>query len=161
MRIPLSLTLTTCVLLAACDVESAPEVRAADPDLFAPAPKAANPIVGTWELVRGEYHDQVRDAAPPFQLKLFTPTHFAYVMRDEDGSFSEAGAGPYTLDDESYTETHAYQSQREYVGFVATWAYRLIGDTLYMEGPMQVLDASGNPVTERIPRMKELRVRAR
>lgn len=120
--------------------------------------------MGAWQLIHGEYTDpagttSIQGDGSPFQLKLFTGTHFAYVMRNGDGSFREAAAGSYTLDGDSYQETHAYQSESGFIAYTATWKYRVSGDTLYMEGPVRVLDAVGNDVTEQISQMKETRIR--
>jgi hypothetical protein len=156
MRILSILALAACHVLGACSREPASRGQLAE---------EANPIVGAWELIHGEYGDgaggvQVRSPGMPFQLKLFTPTHFAYSMQADDGSFSGASAGAYTLGDGTYTETHTYNSNPTFAGAVATWTYRVSGDTLVMEGPTEAFDASGAPLMETVPRMREIRIRA-
>jgi hypothetical protein len=159
MRTSMYAALAACLVFAACAAE--PE---GSPN---PLPQGAkSPLDGAWELIRGEYTDPdgrttVEEYDRAFQLKLFTPTHFAYLMRNADGTFREAGAGRYTLTGDTYREVHGYQSQNHYVDYTASWRYRISGDTLYMEGPAQVLDAAGNTVTEQISQMKEVRTRAR
>lgn len=165
MRTPLLMVVAVGVLLAACARDAGPETATAGRDARQRAAEGDSPLMGAWELVHGEYTDpagttSVQGNEGPFQLKLFTADHFAFVMRNDDGSFSGAGAGTYTLDGTTYRETHHYQSERGFVGYTATWSYRLSGDTLYMEGPTQVRDAAGNDVTAQISRMRETRIRA-
>jgi hypothetical protein len=159
------MALAASFLLSACARETGPEAASARQESELQTSEAAAPLVGAWELIHGEYTDPtgsttIAGNGRPFQLKLFTGTHFAYVMGNEDGSFREAGAGPYTLEGDTYRETHAYQSESQLIGFTANWTYRVSGDTLYMEGPTQVWDAAGNEVTEQVSRMQETRIRA-
>ena len=120
----------------------------------APSTEASNPLEGAWELV---YHKAVfpdstvvQDEGTPFALKLFTPTHHTYIMRDPEGAFVSAGGGSYTFEGATFTETHAYQSVPEWVGYMATWNVRFEQDIFYMTGPTKVVTAQGEDVTEEI-----------
>lgn len=130
-------------------------------NLFAQKP---SPIQGAWELTSGKYgmpDKPVERNQPnkPFQIKLFTDKHFAYVMQKPDGSFEQASAGTYKVSGNQYTETHNWVTEPKYKGYAFTFTYQLKGDQLIMKGPVKVLDAKGKEV--KYPLMEEIRIRAK
>lgn len=127
--------------------------------------QASNPLVGAWELVYGKYGlpdapSEINRPDRPFQIKVFSPSHFAFLMYKEDGTFDGAGAGTYRIEGNQYIETFEWSSDAEYVGPTATWKFRIDGDTLYMSGPVRFVDAEGQEV-EGIEKMEEIRRRAK
>jgi hypothetical protein len=128
--------------------------------------RQASSIEGAWELVRGEYVEldgtssTLTTGGRASQVKIFTPTHFAYLMDDPDGNFMEASAGRYRIEGDQYIETFDWTSNPPYRGLVATWQFRIDGDTLHMTGPTRVVQPDGGEWSE-LPRYTEARVRAR
>ncbi len=116
------------------------------------AAEQADPVVGAWEVVHGQYGlpDATVDmncAERPVQLKVFASGHFAYVRHKEDGSFQAASAGSYTIDGDRYTETTQWSSAPQALGTRVTFRWRVVGDALCMSGPLEVLDAHGKRLT--------------
>lgn len=162
MKPALVLLLVSVTCLAACsDAPPPPPATAAT----ATDASEAGRLVGAWELLRGEYPGpdgaagSDRFAGQPYQLRLFTDSHFAYAMRDEAGRFTEASAGTYIVSGDTYTETHHYHSGESVNRFSADWRYRISGDTLYTE-MTKVVDSSGEDVTGQYGTWREVRVRA-
>lgn len=127
----------------------------------------ANPLVGAWELIYGKYSvpgepsvTERNQPDRPFQLKVFSPGHFAYVMQDEGGAFSGASAGSYRIEGDLYIETHDWQPDPKYVGATSTYRFRIEGDTLYMSGPVKSVYANGQEIADH-PQMEEIRIRAK
>ncbi|CAN5751586.1 hypothetical protein BH24BAC1_BH24BAC1_40180 [soil metagenome] len=123
--------------------------------------QASNPLIGAWELIYGKYGlpdppSERNQPDRPFQIKVFSPGHFAYVMQNEDGTFGEASAGTYRIEGDKYIETHNWHSSGEFVGATATWDFRIEGDTLYMAGPVTIVDADGKSI-EGFGKMEEVR----
>jgi len=152
-----------CLLLAAlagCEPGHDAGRETSDPGKF-----AGDPLAGAWELVHARYglpdapveFDQP-DA--PLQLKIFGAGRYAHVMNGPDGEFWGASAGTYAVDGDRYTETTLWTSSPKNIGSVTTFAFRIEGDLLLMEGPLEIVDAEGNRV-ERFPRMEEVRRRAK
>ena len=103
------------------------------------APK--NPLPGTWELIRIKYGDAVDFSDFPKErrrLKLVTETHWSWVEYDTAGpKEAKSGAGgPYTLKDDTYTETIEFATG----GMVAfldkrhAFKSRIEGDKWYVSG---------------------------
>lgn len=124
-----------------------------------------NRLEGAWKLVRGEYTrpdgTTIEEEGGGYHLRLFSPSHFAYVMNHEMGEFGGAAAGTYTVNGNEFTETHMYEADSELSGASASFNFRISGDTLHVEGPTKVMDSSGNNLMGRLGRMKEVRVRVR
>lgn len=123
-----------------------------------------NSIQGAWELISGKYgmpdsQTERNQSNKPFQIKLFTDKHFAYVMQKADGSFEQASAGTYTIQGDQYIETHNWNTDSKYNGFTFTFIYQLQEDKLVMKGPVKVLDAKGQ--LAKYPQMEEVRIRAK
>lgn len=124
----------------------------------------SNSIQGAWQLISGKYgmsDNPMERNQPdkPFQIKLFTDKHFAYVMQKPDGSFEQASAGSYTIQGDQYIETHNWNTDSQYNGFTFAFTYQLQGDKLVMKGPVKVLDAKGQ--VAKYPQMEEVRIRAK
>ncbi len=129
-----------------------------------PAESAANPIEGGWYLVWGEYSGNVREDTSAFQFKLFTDTHFAFLMRSTEGQWNSASTGSYRLNGDTYIETFEFSTNPENMGGTAEWNYSVSGDTLWMDGPIKIYDGNGEESPEwsqYYHTMKEIRVRAK
>ena len=90
-----------------------------------------NPLVGAWELVSQTTSEgTVADTLMRDQLKLLTPTHYAVVVQVEEGdSLGVAHAGTYTLEGDTYTETHQYATYPGGIGQEpSAFRWRLEGD---------------------------------
>lgn len=124
---------------------------------------AGGPLTGAWELVHARYGlpdepMEIDKPDAPIQLKLFSDGHYAHVMNGPDGGFWGASAGTYAVEGNRYTETTLWSSVPENIGSVTVFAFRIEGDRLYLEGPLEIVDAEGNRV-EAFPRMEEVRRR--
>lgn len=115
----------------------------------------------------GKYSGGERNTGKPFQFKLFSGKHYALIMEDNEGKWSSSVAGSYVLDGNIYRETVQYASPsfpKEVIGLTMDWKYEIKGDTLFMEGPLKVVDTKGNDLSASmggLNSMKEKRVRAR
>ena len=114
--------------------------------------QTTNPLVSAWMLTHrtAVYPDgrkEVRDNED-IQIKLFTPSHFTYIMRSADGELISAGGGPYVYEGDSFKETHAFQSVPEWVDYTAWWDVQFGKDAFYMTGPTKVVNGQGVDVTE-------------
>ncbi len=126
----------------------------------------ANPLVGAWELIYGKYSvpgetsfTEMNQPDRPFGFKVFSPEHFAFVNQDEDGTFSLASAGPYRIDGDRYIETHRWASNGTEV-HTSTYEFRIRRDTLYMSGPILIVDVDGQEME--LPfQLEEIRIRAK
>lgn len=123
-----------------------------------------NPLIGGWELISGVYNlpdNPTERSQPdrPYQLKVFSPGHFAYVHLKPDGSFNHASAGTYRLEGNKYIETHNWHSSGQFAGVTATFEFRIEGDLLYMKSILPVVDAEGK-VLEQFKMMEDVRRRA-
>lgn len=153
--------LLPCLLLAAlagCRAGSGTEQETDD------GPGHSDPLTGAWELVHARYglpDEPVEIDRPdaPIQLKIFGDGHYAHVMNGPDGEFWGASAGTYAVDGDRYTETTWWSSSPENVGSVATFAFRIEDGRLYVEGPLEIVDAEGTRV-QGFARMEETRRRA-
>ena len=137
-------------VMSACQTSTASEEVTASSD-------AASPIAGGWELVYGEYTSTAGEKniveGEPFQLKVFSDKHFAYVGFSQAGQFNSASSGAYRLEGNRYIETHRYGSNPflEELGFVTiAWEYKIEDDMLIMSGPLSAEDAEGNDVMKTV-----------
>ena len=110
-------------------------------------------VVGAWHLTNGSYTNadgEVNERSPdnPFQLSVYTPTHFAYVMQNGQGEWKISGAGQhYTMDGKRY-EHHIYQTNPTFKGWTAAFDYEGKDNQLIMKGPIQVSNAEGQDITD-------------
>lgn len=124
-----------------------------------------SPLVGGWTLAYGTYGVdeenpvEVRPPDGPASLKVFSNNHFAYVMHDKEGDFLGASAGSYVIDGNRYTETTDWSSMPESIGTRTTFNFRVEGDSLYMSGPVEIVNENGEK-REEFRKMEEVRVRA-
>ena len=100
-----------------------------------------NPIEGTWELIlkKAIYTDTTMtfDISNLRELKIITDSHFVFVMQTADGKeFIGAGGGPYTYEDNTYTETYEFSSYLETlpIGKSIEFSARFEGDKFYQTG---------------------------
>lgn len=127
-------------------------------------PTDSTSLEGAWELVYAKYglpDDPIEIEQPddPIQLKIFSDGHYAHVMQNQDGSFLSASAGTYVVEGDHYTETTYWSSNPESIGSVTTFTFQIDGDSLFMSGPVEIIDANGEKVEE-FKKMEEIRRRA-
>ncbi len=117
-------------------------------------------IKGTWALIHGEYSGKVKQGEV-FQYKMFGDTHFSLNMKDaHSGKWDRSGIGKYSLDGDIFTESFIQSSDEQFTGVSATWRYRLEGDTLHMDGPLEIMDKDGKPAYQNLLNtMKEVRIK--
>lgn len=130
-----------------------------------PGTSAGDPLAGAWELVHARYGlpdapVEIDQPDAPIQLKIFGGGRYAHVMNGPDGDFWGASAGTYAVDGDRYTETTLWSSSPENIGSVTTFAFRIEEGRLYLEGPLEIVDAEGNRVPG-FARMEETRRRAK
>src|SRR4051812_45316629 len=72
-------------------------------------------LVGTWKLVSSKVTMNDSTAANENKgetMKIITPTHFALLSKDMDGTLQYAGGGRVAMDNANYTETVEYFSDK-------------------------------------------------
>ncbi|MDH3699574.1 MAG: hypothetical protein OEQ81_12990 [Flavobacteriaceae bacterium] len=122
-----------------------------------------NPIEGAWYLVWGEYNGNERIEDKPFQVKLFTEKHFSYLMKSDSIQWGHGTVGTYELENGIYREKFLYSTNSANMGLTAEWEYEVKGDSLFMNGPIKIINAQGVDISEqddRLHSMKEVRTRA-
>lgn len=122
--------------------------------------RAENSIIGSWEMIewemtRGTDTTRVFADPEPLALTVYTPEHFAYVWKGR----ASAGAGTYVFDGATITQTFHYLPDESSIGSVFTFRLDLEGDIMRFSGPLKVVNASGEDVTEQAPRFVEVRRR--
>jgi hypothetical protein len=122
-----------------------------------------SPIEGNWELVENRVNGKLVVPKRLQQFKVFHDGFFSFIMYKPDGSFSEAGAGRYSLDGNQYKETMRYMSDTTLVGTSDWQEWKLDGDTLVFTGFKKVVDRTGKDITTQWSGSSfvEKRVRAR
>lgn len=105
-------------------------------------------INGTWITVSMEQNGKIVPVIrAPQQIKIFNDGYFSFIMYDKEGKFSMAGAGPFELNGNMFTETMAYCNDTSYINFKDTQKWELKGDTLIFYGFEKVQQADGKDVT--------------
>ena len=115
---------------------------------------SVTPLEGAWELVSPD--------GKITQFKMWHNGFFSLIMQDSSGKWSDAGAGSYSVDGNTYKETFHYCSIPEFVGASNWQTYELKGDTLYFNGFNKVVYADGSDRTSQFgSRFREKRVKAK
>lgn len=101
------------------------------------------PIIGTWELISAtttEKDSTFSTFDPKFKMiKIITPTHFSFFQhdltmgKDSNPKFT-AGAGKYTLVNDTYTEYLEYFIYREWENNKFEFKISIQKDTLIQKG---------------------------
>ncbi|CAN5350898.1 hypothetical protein BH23BAC1_BH23BAC1_08710 [soil metagenome] len=105
-------------------------------------------LEGNWELVVNEINGKKLNPRKNQQFKMFHDGYFSFVMYDESGNFSLAGAGPYEINGNTYIETHKYSSDPKFIGAKDWQKWEMKGDTLIFYGFEKVILADGIDVTK-------------
>lgn len=103
------------------------------------------PIVGTWKLLSGTLIEKGDTTVTDYTrnlsfIKIINDTHFSFTNhdlnhgKDSTSAAFSAGAGTYSLKDNSYTEHLEYCNAREWEGHDFTFAIEIKGDTLIQKG---------------------------
>ncbi|MCF2857987.1 hypothetical protein L1286_10940 [Pseudoalteromonas sp. SMS1] len=105
----------------------------------------ANPLVGTWEFVKGEYatpEGRVHAASPHVtSTKIINKTHFSYIT-SSDNKFHYAGGGTYIVKDNYFIETVTLGNVESLIGrkmaFTfevkdSLWHHKLVEDGKFIE----------------------------
>src|SRR5688572_3665863 len=79
-----------------------------------------NPLVGTWKMVsmnwkRGDSTGKI-DGTTVNHIKIITPTHFATLTQNLDGTFRRAEGGKATFDGNTYSETPTHGNNTSILG---------------------------------------------
>jgi hypothetical protein len=110
------------------------------------------PIVGTWKLQSGTLIEKEDTTVTDYTknlsfIKIINDTHFSFTNHDlthgkdsTNATFS-AGAGTYTLKDNTYTEHLEYCNAREWEGHDFTFTIEIRNDTLIQKGIEKVESA--------------------
>ncbi|MEM8527284.1 MAG: hypothetical protein AAF806_29865 [Bacteroidota bacterium] len=125
--------------------------------------KATTPLEGAWYLMEGTYNGKTKKAEKPFQFKIFTNKHYAYLMQSEAGAWNQGMAGSYKMKDNTYIESCEFSSIPAQVGTSAEWKYSFKGDQLIIEGPIRIMNADGSDniaFAGFLNTIREVRVRA-
>ena len=128
-------------------------------------PKRSQPIVGTWQLLRGTVIEKGDTTITDYTgsisfIKIINDTHFAFLQHDEKkggdtAAVFVAGGGTYSLSDSTYTEHLQYCSAREWEGHDFPFRISIRNDTLIQQGVEKVESAG----IERVNIEKYVRVK--
>jgi hypothetical protein len=96
-----------------------------------------NSLVGTWKLVSSK--TTMNDSTTVNEnkgetMKIITPTHFALLSKDADGTLQYAGGGRVVMDNNSYTETVEYFSDKSMLNQKAVFTYKMEGAKCHFNG---------------------------
>jgi hypothetical protein len=115
-----------------------------------------NPIVGTWQLVRGTLIEKGDTVVTDYTqnrsfIKIINQTHFAFLLHDltkgkDSTAVFTAGGGRYSLTGNEYTEHLEYCSDRAWEGHAFPFTLTFKQDTLIQRGVEQVASAGINRV---------------
>ena len=130
-----------------------------------------NPLVGAWLLISGRYYTPDRDSLiaetnspeQPSSIKVFSPGHFAYITRGEDGLNTAGSAGPYRIEGNRYIETHNWLGStydQKFLGSTSTYEFKIKGDTLFTSGTIKSVHKNGQEIKDHI-QMDEIRIRVK
>lgn len=123
------------------------------------------PISGTWKLISGTLIEKgdttVTDYTKDISfIKIINKDHFAFLSHDTKSSSDsakqfDAGGGPYTLKDSTYTEHLEYCQEREWEGHDFTFTVNIKNDTLTQSGIEKVPNTGTSRLNiERYVRLK-------
>ena len=96
----------------------------------------------------------------PFSIKVFSPGHFAYIIRGSDGLNTAGSAGPYRIEGNKYIETHNWLGatyDQKYLGSTSTYDFNIKGDTLFTSGTIKSVHKNGQEIQDHI-QMDEIRI---
>lgn len=122
------------------------------------------PIIGTWELISAtstQKDSTISTFDPKVKMiKIINPDHFAFFQHDltmgkEPNPKFSAGAGKYTLVNDTYTEYLEYFSIREWENNKFEFKISIKNDTLIQQG-IEKVDKLGvnHIITEKYKRIK-------
>ncbi|KZN32482.1 hypothetical protein N474_10735 [Pseudoalteromonas luteoviolacea CPMOR-2] len=88
----------------------------------------ANPLIGTWEFVKGEYATPegiVSAKAPDVtSMKIINNTHFSYIT-SSNNKFHYAGGGTYQVKDNYFIETVTLGNVEKLIGRRMAFTYEV------------------------------------
>lgn len=113
---------------------------------------AQNPLVGTWVAKT----DSVEE------IKIFTPTHFMFLIRPVNSdTVTSGGGGTYTIKGNKFTEhlqtpdfTDFFVNQEPYKKLKAEYDYKIEGDKLSQKGTFIVSDTEKYPIDHTFVKVK-------
>lgn len=112
--------------------------------LFSQTAPATNPLVGTWI----ESRDSVEE------VKIISPTHVFFIVRNvNNNDFYGAGAGPYTINGNRYTEKLNHASI-ELNTEGSPYDFKVDGDKFYQKGTLILKDGTKIPIEHTFTRVK-------
>jgi hypothetical protein len=123
------------------------------------------PIIGTWELISATstQKDSTFSTFDPKvkMIKIINPDHFAFFVHDltmgkEPNPKFSAGAGRYTLVNDTYTEYLEYFSNRAWENNKFEFKISIKNDTLIQQGVEKVEKLGVDRIiTEKYKRLKD------
>jgi hypothetical protein len=123
------------------------------------------PILGTWELISATstQNDSTFSTFDPSvkMIKIINPDHFAFFVHDttmgkEPNPKFSAGAGKFTLINDTYTEYLEYFSNREWENNKFEFKISIKNDTLTQQGVEKVEKLGVDRIiTEKYKRIKK------
>jgi len=78
----------------------------------------------------------------------------------EDCLNTAGSAGPYRIEGNTIIETHDWSSYEIAIGATSTYEFRIVGDTLFVSGPVTSVFSDGEDWDDYI-QMDEIRIRAK
>jgi hypothetical protein len=112
-----------------------------------------SPISGTWKLLTGTLIENGDTTVTDYTqnvsfIKIINDHHFAFLQhdlshgQDTANAIFVAGGGPYTLQEDTYTEFLEYCTAREWEGHDFSFTITVNNDTLTQKG-MEVIEDQG------------------
>ncbi len=129
-----NLLLLVCPLLISCRENT----------IDSKTPVAANPVVGTWQLITGTLIEKGDTTVTDYTenisfIKIINDSHFSFLQHDlkkgkDSTAVFAAGGGSYSIQDSIYTEHLEYCTDRAWEGNDFTFTLSIKNDTLTQRG---------------------------
>ncbi|GAA4892204.1 hypothetical protein GCM10023311_15820 [Flaviramulus aquimarinus] len=108
--------------------------------------KAANKLVGTWDMVYAEMIEndslKIKDLTNTRFIKIINHSHFSFFNQENNSPKSYySGAGTYTLNGNSYMETLNFAAVSAIKNHTFPFTIAFKGDTLIQSGIEEVKQA--------------------
>lgn len=117
-------------------------------------------VEGAWQLVWGEYDNQLADMRNHYLFKTFNDGIFSLIAHDSTKKINFAGYGKYDFKDGIYHETFIYHNNPKYVGGEDWQNLIVLGDTMYLNGFNKIM-VEGKDVTAGWTKVKEKLIRVK
>ena len=81
-------------------------------------------------------------------FKSFHNGYFTVFIKNDDGTFKSAWAGPFRIEGNKYFETYKFGSNSKWIGWTGEQEWQMKGDTLIAKGWGKIYDPNGKESPE-------------